>query len=85
MGLFGFFGSAVGNALDAADARSIIREGLEEALGSMEGMVGNEGQQSVYDDYVVEAFQDNAQAKPSDGWEDVDELLKEEDYTEDED
>lgn len=72
MGLFGWFSSAVGTAIDKGEARATIVEGLEEALGVMEGMLGNEGQQSVYDDYVVDAFQENAQAKPSEGWEDVD-------------
>lgn len=50
----------------------IIQEGLSEALSTMQSMCANEGQTSVYDSYVVDAFQQNAQASPEDGWEDVD-------------
>jgi len=52
--------------------KSIIRSGLEDALGTMEGMIGNAGQDTVYQDYVIEAFQENSQADVEEGWQDVD-------------
>ena len=53
-------------------AQEIIKEGLAEALATMEYMCVNEGQTSVYETQVVPAFTENAQASPDDGWEDVD-------------
>jgi hypothetical protein len=54
-------------------AQAIINQGLEEALGTMEGMVGNEGQQSVYDNYVVEAFTEQRSQTPvGEDWENID-------------
>lgn len=71
MSMFGAF-SIASSGLSIAEARSVIKEGLSEALGTMEGMIGNSGQQTVYNDYVVPAFQENAQADIEDGWSDVD-------------
>lgn len=63
-------------AFDAAlmaVAQGIISAGLEDALGEMQDMVGNEGQQSVYDNYVVEAFREQrSQIRPGDEWESID-------------
>lgn len=54
-------------------AQAIINQGLEEALGTMEGMVGNEGQRSVYDNYVVEAFTEQRSQTPVGAeWENID-------------
>lgn len=52
--------------------REIIKSGLEDALSTMEGMVANPGQETVYRDIIVPAFRENAQADVYDGWEDVD-------------
>jgi len=71
MSMFGAF-SIASSGLSIAEARSVVKEGLSEALGTMEGMIGNAGQQTVYNDYVVPAFQENAQADIEDGWSDVD-------------
>jgi hypothetical protein len=51
--------------------QAIIRSGLQDALSTMEGMVANEGQQTVYKEYVVEEFVQNAQADVDEGWSDV--------------
>jgi hypothetical protein len=53
-------------------AREIIREALQEALDIMENMIGNEGQQVIYDSYVVPEFETNAQGDIENGWEEVD-------------
>jgi hypothetical protein len=71
MSMFSAFSIAV-SGISIAEARSVVREGLSEALATMEGMIGNAGQQTVYNDYVVDAFQENAQADINDGWSDVD-------------
>jgi hypothetical protein len=56
-----------------AVAQAIISEGLYEALSEMENMVGNEGQQSVYDSQVKEAFIDQRSVtRPGDEWDYVD-------------
>jgi hypothetical protein len=49
-------------------AREIIREGLSEALETMESMLVNEGQLSVFNNTIKPEFQQNAQASPFDGW-----------------
>jgi hypothetical protein len=72
MGLRGLFLSIVRSAVSISEARALIREGLEEALSLMEGMVGNAGQQTVFNDYVEPQFRENAQADIEDGWTDVD-------------
>jgi hypothetical protein len=53
-------------------ARQIIAEALDEALDTMENMIGNEGQQSVYESYVPEAFTQSAQGDIENGWDEVD-------------
>lgn len=72
MGLFSAFSSIVSGGLDIAEAREVVREGLSDALSTMEGMVGNAGQATVFNDYVEPAFRENAQADINDGWSDVD-------------
>lgn len=51
--------------------QAIIKSGLAEALSTMAGMPGNAGQTTVFNDYVVDAFKENAQADVQDGWTDV--------------
>ena len=72
MSLGGLWARIVGIAINIAEARNVIKEGLEESLQVMGDMVGNAGQQTVYTDYVVPEFKSNAQADIEDGWEDVD-------------
>lgn len=72
MGLASLFFSAVSSGFDIAEAKNVIRQGLQESLSVMENMVGNAGQQSVFNNYVVPQFTENAQAPIDDGWEDVD-------------
>ena len=72
MGLSGLFFSAISSGFDISEARSVVKEGLEEALSTMEDMVANAGQQSVFNSYVQPQFVENAQAPVEDGWEDVD-------------
>jgi hypothetical protein len=67
MGLFSF----IDDIKDIYDAREIIAEGLQEALGTMESMVVNEGQTSVFESTLGPAFEDAAQASPEDGWDNV--------------
>jgi len=71
MGLFGLFGSVFEAAIDITEARELVNEGFQEALDTMEGMVGNAGQQTVFNDYVVPAFED-AKGPIENGWTDVD-------------
>jgi hypothetical protein len=71
MSMFSAFNIA-SSGLSIAEARAVVKEGLSEALGTMSGMIGNAGQDAVYNDYVVGAFQENAQASIDDGWSDVD-------------
>ena len=49
-------------------ARSVINQGLEEALATMEFMLVNEGQQTVFESYVRPEFRQNAQASVFEGW-----------------
>jgi hypothetical protein len=72
MGLRSLFFSIVSSTISISEARSVVRQGLEEALSVMEGMVGNAGQATVFKDYVEPEFRANAQADIEDGWEDVD-------------
>lgn len=67
----GLFSSAAQFALQSA-SKQIINEALQEALSIMSSMPGNNGQRTVYQDHVVPAFKEHAQAPASDGWEDVD-------------
>lgn len=71
MGLFDLFSAAFDAARDIEEAREIIQQGLSDALSTMEGMVGNEGQESVYQNYVEPAFQD-AVGPIKEGWPGVD-------------
>lgn len=57
--------------VDIAEARQVVRDGLIEALTTMEDMIGNAGQQTVFNDYVSPAFIENI-GSINDGWEDVD-------------
>lgn len=71
MGLSDLFNAAFDAAADIEEAREVIREGFADALSTMEGMVGNEGQQSVYDSYVVPEFE-AAVGPINEGWPGVD-------------
>lgn len=71
MGLSRAFASAVSAAIDISEARDVVKQGLSDALSSMEGMIGNSGQQTVFNDYVVPAFEENV-GSIEDGWTDVD-------------
>ena len=71
MGLFGLFGDAVDIGISYAEAQNIINESFQEALAIMEDMCANEGQTTVYNSYVVPAFQE-AKGPIDDGWQDVD-------------
>lgn len=52
--------------------QEIIKSGLEDALDTMEGMLGNPGQESVYTNTVIDLFKESAQADVEEGWSDVD-------------
>lgn len=67
MGLFSF----IDDIKDIYDAKEIIAEGLQEALDTMELMIVNEGQTSVFENTLKPAFESAAQASPEDGWDDV--------------
>ena len=71
MGLFGWFSSVFEAGIDISEAREVVNEAFEEALSTMEGMVGNAGQQTVFNDYVVPAFED-AKGPIEEGWNEVD-------------
>ncbi len=72
MGLFGTLAQIVTAAFNVSEARDVVKQGLQEALSTMENMVGNPGQETVYKRYVEPEFQQNAQADINDGWSDVD-------------
>jgi len=57
---------------DVANLDEIIEEGLQEALGTMESMVANEGQASVFESYVAPEFESAASTPPTEGWPSVD-------------
>jgi hypothetical protein len=67
MGLFSF----IDFIQDIFDAKEIIDEGLQEALSTMESMIVNEGQTSVFESTIAPEFESAAQASPTDGWDDV--------------
>jgi hypothetical protein len=71
MGLFDIFTAAVNSAIDIIEARELVDEAFQEALGMMEGMCGNEGQLSVFGSYVAPAFAD-AKGPIQEGWNNVD-------------
>ena len=57
----------------AEEAEEIIMNAYYEALTRMASMVGNPGQASVFEDYVVPAFEEAfTESDPENGWEDVD-------------
>lgn len=72
MSMLSAFSSAIQSGLNISEARAIIKEGLATALSTMQNMIGNPGQQTVYNDYVIPQFKENAQGDIEDGWEDVD-------------
>ena len=67
MGLFSF----IDDIKDIYDAKEIIDEGLQEALDTMQSMIVNEGQTSVFESTITPAFESAAKASPEDGWETV--------------
>ena len=71
MGLFSAFGEIAASGANIGEARELVDEGFEDAISTMEGMIGNEGQQSVFDSYVVDAFASN-KSPIKEGWTDVD-------------
>lgn len=42
---------------------ALVTEGIFEALGEMEAMIGNAGQQAIYDTYIIEVFPVTAEGK----------------------
>ena len=66
-----FASAVVGGGMDIADARELVRQAYNDALDTMEAMVGNAGQAAVFNDYVVPAFQE-ARGPVQDGWAGVD-------------
>jgi hypothetical protein len=68
MGLF----SIALDFIQDQSAKQIVQEALQESFDVMESMIGNEGQQSVYENYVQEAFYESAQGDIENGWEEVD-------------
>lgn len=56
---------------DIASARAAVEGGLYEAIETMQSMIGNEGQQSILDSYVIPEFQGNL-GPIQDGWEEID-------------
>lgn len=71
MGLAGLFANIVSSGLNIAEARDVIREGYQEAISTMEDMIGNAGQQTVFNDYVQPAFAANI-GPIENGWTEVD-------------
>jgi hypothetical protein len=69
----GLFSGIINLAAGESIANAVIEEGLVDALATMESMVANEGQSSVYENYVQPAFVDTAQStQAGDGWPSVD-------------
>ena len=66
-----FAGAAASGAFNIAEARELVRQAYNDALDTMESMVGNEGQAVVFNDYVVPAFRE-ARGPVQDGWGGVD-------------
>ena len=56
---------------DVSEAKQLIIEGYEDAISTMESMVGNEGQQTIFETYVIPEFEANL-GPIKDGWTDVD-------------
>lgn len=57
---------------DIGDASQVIEEGLQEALGEMEGMCANEGQLTIFEGYLAPEFEAAAGNSPMEGWPGVD-------------
>ena len=65
--------NAITSAISYRVANSVINSGLADALDTMDGMIGNAGQQTVYNSYVIDAFKDaRGSAGPGDSWPGVD-------------
>jgi hypothetical protein len=64
------------SASDAAKrvlANLVLNEGLAEALDTMNSMVGNAGQQTVYNNYVLVEFKKTRSSiRPGDDWPGID-------------
>jgi hypothetical protein len=71
MGLFSAFGEIASSGISIGEATEIVNEGFSDAISTMEGMIGNAGQQSVFDSYVLDAFASN-KSPIKEGWTDVD-------------
>lgn len=41
----------------------LVTEGIDEALAEMQGMLGNPGQEAIYEKYIIEAFPAAAEQK----------------------
>lgn len=60
-------------AVSGLDGDNALEEALLEALEIMESMIGNAGQATVYERYIVPAFIEAFQvSKVTEGWEEVD-------------
>ena len=71
MGLFSGISDIIGTGESLGSF--IIENGLQDALSTMESMPGNEGQMSIYENYVAPAFIDTAQGTlAGDGWPGID-------------
>jgi hypothetical protein len=60
------------SSFDITEARLIISTAYLQALQTMSSMVGNAGQLSVYDSYVIPQFEAVKNTKITFGWPDVD-------------
>jgi len=70
MGLQNLFQLAT-SAIDITEAQEIVNEGFTDALSTMKNMCANEGQNTIYDNYVVPEFK-AAKGPIKEGWNDVD-------------
>jgi hypothetical protein len=71
MGIGGLWFNILNSAIDIQVAREVVQAGYQEAISTMENMVGNPGQQTVFNDYVQPAFAANL-GPIKDGWQEVD-------------
>jgi len=62
LGTISRFKGALGEAQQYA-IEDLVETGIAEALAEMEGMVGNPGQQAIYEKYIIDAFPAAAQDK----------------------
>lgn len=56
------FDGALGEAQEYA-IEELVEIGIDEALGTMESMVGNPGQQAIYEKYIIDSFTQAAEEK----------------------